>query len=393
MRLVFATADFVYASRPRPGFPLILSDDMTPAQPFHAYLRWLLLERGKALDVKTWESYGRHIWDFASFLHANGFAWNRPFTSVGASVLRVYRDWQAQDLKLEPRFVNARLRIVQGFYRWALGRRMIERLPFTTSDVTVYGIEHDLTHETGGRRTFDKSDLELAEWDKDPVFLTAEQIRLARSNIRSTSQRLLFDLMARVGLRSLEARTFPLCAVFEPATRQHLKPDSLIEVSLDPRRMRTKFSKPRVVHVPYSLMEEMHAYSQFERNRTLDPKRESSTLLLTTQGNAYSKGAVHKAMTDLGRRLGFAIQPLMLRHSYAIHTLLLLRAHPEIKMEPLLYVRDRLGHADVKTTMVYLKQIDRLLGAEALALMEEFDRLYDVTSLLRSSPAVLPETG
>jgi integrase len=76
----------------------------------------------------------------------------------------------------------------------------------------------------------------------------------------------------------------------------------------------------------------------------------------------------------------------MLRHSYAIHTLLLLRSRPDIKLEPLMYVRDRLGHASVQTTMVYLQQIERLLGAEALAMMDEFDQLYGVSRALAAAP-------
>ncbi|WP_196485826.1 hypothetical protein [Burkholderia vietnamiensis] len=267
MRLVFTTDDFVYARRPRPGFPLILGDDMMPAQPFHGYLYWLLLERGKALDLKTWENYGRHLWDFASFLQANQLVWNQPFRSAGESVVRVYRDWQAQDLKLDPGTINRRLRIVTGFYRWALKHGMLARLPFTDSEVTSYGLEHDLAHVTGGSRTVSRPDVLLDEWEKDPAFLTAEQLKAARSAIRSTSQRLLFDLMARVGLRSVEARTFPLAFVFDPATRPYLKPGTLIEVRLDPHRMEIKLDKPRMVHVPYSLMEDMYAYSQFERNR------------------------------------------------------------------------------------------------------------------------------
>lgn len=389
MRLVFTTDEFIYASRPRPGFPLILGDDMTPAQPFHGYLRWLLLERGKLLDLATWENYGRYLWDFASFLHANGAAWNQDFRSEGESVVHVYRDWQAQDLKLDPSTINSRLRIVAGFYRWALERQMLERLPFTYSDVIVHDIEHDLAHVTGGKQTVSKPDVLLDEWEKEPVFLTAEQLKVARSTIRSTSQRLLFDLMARVGLRSVEARTFPLAYVFDPATRSHLKPGTLIEIKLDPRDMEIKFDKPRVVHVPYSLMEDMHAYAQFERNRYVVPGRGQKMLLLTVKGNAYAKGSAHKVMMDLGRKVGFPIRPLMLRHSFAIHTLLLLRAMPNIKLEPLMYVRDRLGHANVQTTMVYLSQIERLLGAEALSMMDEFDRLYDVTPALSEHSSVL----
>lgn len=387
MRLVLTTADFIYAGRSRPGFPLILGDDMTPAQPFHAYLRWLLLERGKALDLKTWENYGRHVWDFARFLHANDLSWNQPFHSEGESVVRVYRDWQAQDLKLDPSTINRRLRIVTDFYRWAQERRMVERLPFRFSDVTVHSIEHDLAHATGGSRTVSRPDVLLGEWEKEPVFLTAEQIKLARSAIRSTSQRLLFDLMARVGLRSVEARTFPLAYVLDPATCSHLKPGTLIDVRLDPHHMEIKFDKPRVVHIPYSLMEDMHAYTQLERNRSVKPEGNSMALLLTVNGNAYSKASALKVMRDLGRKVGFDIRPLMLRHSYAIHTLLLLRAHPDIKLEPLMYVRDRLGHKSVQTTMVYLQQIERLLSAEALSMVEEFDHLYCVTSALRTTTA------
>lgn len=362
---------------------MILGDDMTPLYPFQGYLRWRLLERGKTLDLKTWENYGRHLWDFARFLQANKFVWNQAYDSVGQSVVRVYRDWQAQDLKLDPSTINRRLGIVTGFYRWAFERRLIDRLPFTSSEVIASGVEHDLSHVTGGVQTIIKPDVMLDEWEKEPVFLTAEQLQISRKAIRSTSQRLLFDLMARVGLRSIEARTFPLTYVFNPSIRPHLKPGTLIEVRLDPRHMDIKLDKPRVVHIPYSLMEDMYAYSRFERNSRINKDHEPKSLIVTITGNSYDKGSVHKAMADLGRKVGFSIKPLMLRHSYAVHTLMLLQANPQIGLEPLMYLRDRLGHADVKMTMVYLSQIERLLGAEVLAMIEEFDRLYDVTSNLR----------
>jgi hypothetical protein len=36
--------------------------------------------------------------------------------------------------------------------------------------------------------------------------------------------------------------------------------------------------------------------------------------------------------------------------------------------------------------MVYLQQIERLLGAEALAMMDEFDQLYGVSRALAAAP-------
>jgi integrase len=272
-------------------------------------------------------------------------------------------------------------------YRWAHGRGRIERLPFTLSDVTVHGVEHDLAHVTGGRRTVSRPDVLLDEWDKEPAFLTADQLKIARAEIRSPSQRLLFDLMARVGLRSVEARTFPVSYVFDPSTRKALKPGTFIEVRLNPRDMEIKFDKPRVVHVPYSLMEDMYAYSTYERNG-LAGDLERRELILTTHGQRYGKDSAVTAFARLSDRVGFRVRPLMLRHSYAIHTLLL-RSRPDIKLEPLMYVRDRLGHASVQTTMIYLQQIERLLGAEALAMMDEFDQLYGVSRALAAAPPLV----
>ena len=364
---------------------MILNTSMRPAQPFHDYLVHRLLEKGKALDVKTWEAYGRRLWDFAKFLQANGMTWNQPFASVGQSVVRVYRDWQAQDLGLDSSTVNDRLEQVAAMYQWVLERGFIDRLPFTHSDVTVHDIEHDLAHVTGGKKTVSRLDLLLDEWEKEPAFLIAEELKVSRGSIRSASQRLLFDLMARVGLRAVEARTFPLSYVFDPSTRKALKSGTFIEVRLDPRDMEIKFDKPRVVHVPYSLMEDMHAYTTFERNALVGQtcRRE---LILTTHGQHYSKDSAVKVFADLSRKVGFRIRPLMLRHSYAIHTLLLLRSHPEIKLEPLMYVRDRLGHRSVQQTMVYLRQIERMLGAEALTMMDEFDKLYGANQALATAP-------
>nr|WP_315239992.1 tyrosine-type recombinase/integrase [uncultured Albidiferax sp.] len=378
MRLIFTTGEYVYAGRPRPGFPMILGDDMVPAQPFHGYLHHHLLGRGKALDIKTWEAYGRRLWDFARFLHANDLQWDQPFESYGTSVVRVYRDWQAADLRLDPSTINDRLKQVTDFYKWAHGQQLIDELPFGQSTVTIRGIEHDLMHVTGGQKITRRADVLLDEWDKEPVFLTSSQIKMARSDIRSTSQRLLFDLMVRVGLRSIEARTFPLAYVFDPVTRPHLMPGTMIDVRLDPRDMEIKFKKPRVVHVPYSLMQDMYQYTLFERNRCVKEGGEGQALILTAHGNVHSKGSARKVMHDIGRRVNFAIRPLMLRHSYAIHTLLLLRNYADFKGEPLLYVRDRLGHASVQTTVIYLAQINRLAGGEALAMMAEFDQLFDV---------------
>lgn len=389
MRFVLASKEFVYGMRPRPGFPLLLGRDMRPAEPFHSYLMWRLLGKGAHLSPKTWDAYGRAIWDFARFLDANDLAWDQPFNSPGEGVVAMYRDWQVMDLKLDPGTINQRLRQVVELYEWAQGKGLIHELPFESEQVTRRCVEHDLTHKTGGVQVVQKANVEVAEWEKEPAFLTAEQLAVGRQAIRSTSQRLLWDLMSRVGLRSMEARTFPLKYVFDPWGRRDLKPGCWIYTRLDPRDMEIKYDKPRDVAVPYSLMEDMWAYTQFERNVRAGPQPRRE-LILTVKGNAYSNASAGKIFAHLAQRVGFKVTPLMLRHSYAVHTLLVLRSHPELSLEPLMWLRDRLGHKDVATTMVYLRQIERLMGDEQRKLAAEFDALYGVTSAASLSASLQP---
>ena len=379
MRFVLTSEDFVYGMRPRPGFPLILDDELEPAEPFHSDLMWRLLGKGAVLDRKTWEAYGRALWDFSRFLQGNALTWNQPFAAPGEGVVAMYRDWQVTDLKLDAVTINQRLRQVVELYEWTHGKGLIEELPFDYKQVTRRGIEHDLAHKTGGVQTTERADVQVPEWEKEPAFLIAEQLVVGRQEIRSTSQRLLWDLMARVGLRSCEARTFPFKYVFDPRTRRDLKPGSWIYTHLDPRDMEIKYDKPRDVAVPYSLMEDMWAYAQFERNLHAG-QQQRRELILTVNGNAFTNASAGKAFAHLSERVRFKVTPLMLRHSYAVHTLLVLRANPELGLEPLMWLRDRLGHASVATTMVYLRQIERLMGDEQMQLAAELDALYGITT-------------
>ena len=117
MRLVFATSSYVYGGRARPGFPIILGDDMRPLQPAQAFLTWQLLARGRLLSPLTWEDYGRRLWDYFAFLHANELEWDDVRQSPGLSPVARYRDWSVSELKLKPSTVNGRLRLegVQNF--------------------------------------------------------------------------------------------------------------------------------------------------------------------------------------------------------------------------------------------------------------------------------------
>lgn len=99
-------------------------------------------------------------------------------------------------------------------------------------------------------------------------FLTKDQAKVCLALDADPSHRILFHLMVRTGLRSCEARTFPLKYIFNPRLKKGLRPGQMISVALEPSDMHLKYNRPRTIDVPWSLMEEMWSYSTRSTNTT-----------------------------------------------------------------------------------------------------------------------------
>lgn len=141
--------------------------------------------------------------------------------------------------------------------------------------------------------------------------------------------------------------------------------------------MHIKYDRPRIIDIPWSLMEMMWSYTLHQREiRKSYSDQNYSALLLTNNGRPYSKDAVVDVMKSYEKKCGFYIRAHMLRHTYGTYTLLALRRGEDFKEEPLLYVRDRLGHSDVQTTMIYLHLINQLEAQSVLAYEDEIDTMF-----------------
>lgn len=189
-------------------------------------------------------------------------------------------------------------------------------------------------------------------------------------------------------MRQIECRTFPDAYAFDPERRKDLHPGQKIRLHLDPTDMETKNSKSRDIDVPYDLMDKLWAYSVRRRQGRANNNRDEQEfphLFLTEVGLPYSKNSITAIFSALSRRVGFTVTAHMLRHSYATFLLWSLRKSTTFEGEPLLYVRDRLGHSDVSTTMVYLHLINSLEGHLVLAHEDEIDQLFALT--LEAVPA------
>ncbi|MFU0756971.1 Tyrosine recombinase XerC [Serratia marcescens] len=377
MRLVFATKDLTLAGRSFEGFPLLIGSDGRPVQPVQSFLWYTLIESGESLSTLTWEAYGRRLYDYYAFLEANQLAWNDETPAHGLSVLSIYRDWSIGELALAPRTVNNRLALIVRFYRWAKQNNLIKVLPFGEKKTHVVPHSGLLSHVTRPGAGRNKISIMLRERKRLMKFLTKDQVKICLALDADPSHQILFHLMVRTGLRSCEARSFPLKYVFNPKLQNGLRRGQMISVALDPSDMQIKYDRPRIIDVPWSLMEDMWSYSLHQREvRNFRGDGSVTALLLTNEGRQYSKDAVVDIMKSYERKCGFYVRAHMLRHTYGTYTLLALRKSKEFEGEPLMYVRDRLGHSDVQTTMIYLHLINQLDAQSVLAHEDEIDMMF-----------------
>ncbi len=377
MRLVFATDDLVRAGRSFKGFPLLLDNDCWPLEPAQAFLWETLAGTGAVSSKLTWEHYGRWLYDFFAFLNANSLQWNEPAKPTGFGVVARYRDWSLGQLRLKPTTVNQRLSLVVRFYEWAKRNGHIDHVPFAYREVQRGQPLGFLAHVADSSSVTARPDVKVREHLSPPKFLTDEQVRVCREARLSDSLRLLFDLMVRTGLRSCEARTFPLKYVFNPRLRKDLKPGQMLRVDINSADMALKYGKPRSVDIPWSLMEDMNAYAVHRRQGLKRTEMtDTGVLILNEIGNPYSRTGVVAVMKGIERRVGFHVRAHMLRHTYGTYTLRTLRKSASFTGEPLLYVRDRMGHSDVQTTAVYLHLINQLEAQLVLAHEDHVDQLF-----------------
>nr|WP_229421252.1 site-specific integrase [Telluria antibiotica] len=377
--MVLANEKLVVSGRTYEGFPLLLDDKSDAIQPAQRFLWELLLSPGKRNSKDTWAAYGRSLYDYFAFLSANNLDWTANPALGSAGPLVKYRDWSRGELELSPRTVNQRMRIVVRFYVWALETRLIETLPFDKSTIRLNPDPGFASHLNSGDVLTQTPDVLLREPGLSIPFITKEQAKDCLQNISNYTHQLIFQLMLRTGLRQVECRTFPEKYVFDPTRRKDLSIGQKIRISLNPRDMRIKFNKPRDIDIPYDLMEDLFWYASRHRQKRENNVSDDSkfaTLFLTETGRPYGKTAFTDIFSRLTSRVNYKVRPHMLRHTYATYLLWSLRKSKDFKGEPLLYVRDRLGHSSVKTTAKYLHLINNLEGHLILQHEDELDKLF-----------------
>jgi integrase len=129
-------------------------------------------------------------------------------------------------------------------------------------------------------------------------------------------------------------------------------------------------------------MKALHRYAMHyrgERSSLTDNK--NPQLFLNQDGNPWAQNGkgIEAMVRKIGRTVGIETHPHMLRHTYATLTLVTLQRNRKNNgIEPLVFLQKQLGHASIRSVMVYLHIVNELADDAVIAYSEELNELEEI---------------
>lgn len=374
-KLFFTTAAFRPLGCAVLRVPVLLDKNMCLVEPACAWFMHLALTRGRTRSRDTWRTYGEALYDWWQTLEASDWRWDE----VTALHVATYRDRMLSEPSGHTKrpysrsTINGRIRTLGAFYNWSVHAGLLDKAPFSTTDLQVRRPVHAraLLHlDTSGGRVL-ANELTVRHSAGLPHPLSLADIRRLLNGL-SVRDRLIVEWSLMTGVRRMEAAALAIKAL---PSRADL--DALCAIRL----LNTKGSKPRIVYAPLPLVDRTRAYIREERavlvSRRLHREptfTEPTTIFLLVSGEAMTPRNVGEMFALAARRAGLAASFHALRHTFATTMLRLLQrqAAAGSDINPLLTLQALLGHADISTTEVYL----RVLATDLTAVEQVVDDLY-----------------
>lgn len=353
MRIFYTDNGFKANGVSLPGIPFLADSYGNLIEPANRYLYFISAIKGRTASPKTWKTYADHLYEFFSFLEENGLVWN----CLEAVHLASWRNSMLAR-QLARQTCNSRIRTVSAFYIWCKRTNLIGRVPFDRENIFVSRVKGFLAHVHIAGNRLEANELSLPSIRPLPKFLPLAQASTFIDSLSPKRTWLIAWLMLLCGLRREEAASLDIRVLPSLAGQD---PKKSIKMTLDPSLTPTKGSKERWVNLPYPLAGRLHDYLMGERLSLakLHKKksgRHTTKLFLTQFGDELSVDGLDEQFRLVSKRCGIKCTPHMLRHTFAVHELIRMSGKP--KINALGWVRDRLGHASVTTTEIYVKAAD-----------------------------------
>ena len=378
MIIINSTSDFKVKGFPIPDFPLLTwtqdneSLNIENGMLFEQGLEFLiyhLLKRGRVASKKSWDTYAKHLVSFFTFCEDNEQDWtNIADDGVNEMLIAVYRDVCIEVNGNSINTTNQHLRTIIQFYKYAVGRAWVSNLPYALESIKVYKNNHSfLAHTvTDGGQAY-SPDIMMKTNKKPPKFLQVEEVLVLLKAINNPTLKLMVKLCLQTGIRKKELLLFPLNAI------RKTRPNEVIcKVDIN----RTKGEKERSIDIPIELMNKLWRYvNELRFQQQQESGIQSEYLFLTSKGEEWEvdSNGFNKALNDLG--LPFKVNPHKLRHTYATQMLSNLRKEKSLKFDPLAYLQNRLGHANIITTMIYTHLVNDLIDDVSLEYQDSINAI------------------
>lgn len=365
MNLYLSDESFMVSGQSYPGFPILIDADGKVVEIALRFFVKYLLEESAATDLKSWSTYGQHLYDYFGYLEAKGLSWDHiPSSDSGElSPAAHYRNWCKSTVGNSHGYINDKLGTVTRFYKWAHKEALIESVPYQLRAIKSTRRDNGhLSHVRGDGQEVQTSTLSLPEPEKTLQVLTRTQVDALLTGATNPTHRAVIHLGLSAGLRAEELASFPAhyvvdCSKLPPNVRS-------VRVRLNPKEMDTKNNKARTVRVSVSCMNVLWQYRAITREML---RRRSSVddaaLFLTRFGRRFEADGFAKPLGRIGMRLGIYVHPHMLRHTFATHTLAALedlKRAGKLRGSPLILLMRLLGHSSVTMTSRYLHFIDEI---------------------------------
>lgn len=408
MHQFWTTVDFIYKGQTFPDIPLIIDNSGSPILVVNRFLMYLTLEIGKVHSPITIKNYSNSLYDYFSFLEAQGCTWDEQprWTDSGTEVsnLSLYQRWchdtyrKDNGKKLQHSTINIRIGHIESFYRWAKNiAKIIDWVPFVQILKPLPGREHPdaMVHTHAGIHYIETSQSRLPVKKEPPKLLSLDQCWDLRLAPMSDTLRNATWLLLGTGIRNEECRTFPRVYVFDPAKIDKKK---RIRIYLNANEMQTKGNKSRYVFVSWSLMNALYQYTKFgegavraklylEKHGFPPPM-----LFLNDRGEPYSEKGLNNAYRKLCKGfekrgkfipplISFAVNPHKLRHTFATMELHYeserLDKHGNRKGlgHALKWVQKRLGHTSLQSVSIYVHCLELLDSSALNKYQQELDQM------------------
>lgn len=380
MNFYLSDSSFRIGGQSYPGFPILVDARGRVSEVALLFFVSELLGRTGARDLKTWDTYGRHLYDYFGYIEAKNLQWDRiPGPMSGdVSPLAHYIAWCDGTVGNEPGYINDKVGTVKRFYRWALKAGLVITLPFTDIMVVSSHSGGKLAHTSGSGGRQASTDLRLHEPESPIMVLSRGQIDGVLQSAKNPTHRAMIHLGLNAGLRAEELASFPSKYIVD-CSRLSEKIKS-VRVVLNPRDMNTKNDSFRTVRVSVQCMNRLWQYREAVRP-SLEIKSSTASndeLFLTRYGQPFVEDGLVAPLARVGRRVGFHVHPHMLRHTFATHTLASLedlKRKGRLKSSPLVVLQRLLGHSSILTTSRYLHFLDSIDDAYGTQYQKEIDLL------------------